>query len=83
MAQDLKIALIHANVSQIELATRVGVHPSTLSRITNGWLMPTPEIEAAIRRALGVHGRGVRFGTRCTGRRQRGNERGAARTAVG
>jgi hypothetical protein len=77
----LRIAMLEADLKQVELGAAVGLHASTISRIVNGWWVPPVEVQEAIRNALGPHGRHVKFGARCTVRRQRVNERGAARAA--
>ena len=62
MSVQLKIAMLKAGLSQIELATRLGIHPSSLSRYINGWLIPPAELQEAIKNQLGPHGKRIRFG---------------------
>ena len=67
MTQDFRIALIKAGLSQVQLAANIGVHPSTVSRIVNGWLEPPADVKRAIRQELGSCGRRLRFGWRVKG----------------
>ena len=64
MKIEFHMALLKAGISQAELSARVGIHPSSMSRIVCGWVIPSPEIQRAIRRALGKHGRDIEFGHR-------------------
>ena len=45
---NLKLELVKLGISQVRMATDLGIHPSTLSRIVNGWLSPSPELEKQI-----------------------------------
>jgi transcriptional regulator with XRE-family HTH domain len=53
---DIKIARIKAGVRAYELAHRVGLSESALSRIETGRKRPTPELVARITDALSVAG---------------------------
>lgn len=64
MEDAIRIALIRAGLSQTELAARVGVHTSTISRVVCGWLVPPEDVQEAIRAELEPHGRRIRFGWR-------------------
>jgi len=66
---DIRIALLQVGLSQIELAYLVGLHPSTISRVVNGWHIPSERVQQAIREALGPAGKTIRFGSR----KSRGN----------
>lgn len=59
-----KVALLKAGTSQHQLALRLGLHPSTVSRIVAGMFVPPPEIQKALRAALGEHGNDLVFGYR-------------------
>lgn len=59
-----KVALLRAGMTQHQLALRLGLHPSTVSRIVAGMFVPPPEIQTAFRAALGEHGEGLQFGYR-------------------
>ena len=61
---EFHIALLKAGFTQVRLATLLDLHPSDMSRIVNGWLIPSPERQKAIRKALGEHGRNIKFGYR-------------------
>ena len=64
MQEELKIALIKAGLSQLEVAMELGVHPATISRIVNGLYVPPTETQQAFRKVLGKHARGLKFGYR-------------------
>ncbi len=64
MDDQIRIALIRAGLSQAELAVRVGLHPSTISRVVCGWVVPPDDIQAAIKGALAPHGKRLKFGYR-------------------
>ncbi len=70
MKSKLKIAMFQADISQIELATRLNVHPSTMSRIMCGWAVPDPELQDSIKKALGKHGKAIHFGKRSANRQR-------------
>lgn len=59
-----KVALLRAGMTQHQLALRLGLHPSTISRIVTGMFVPPPEIQTAFRAALGEHGNELVFGYR-------------------
>jgi len=69
MIDNIRIALIRAGLSQIQLAANLGLHPSTVSRIVNGWMVPPKDVQEALRQALGPPGRRIRFGWRLQGGR--------------
>ena len=62
--RNFHVALAKAGISQIELAAKIGLHPSTLSRIACGWLIPDEKTQKAIMNALGPLGRDIKFGYR-------------------
>ena len=64
MEQNFKIAIIKKGISQNELAARVGLHPSALSRAIHGWFIPRPDVQAAILNELAPFNKGLRFGYR-------------------
>ncbi|MDD5308330.1 MAG: helix-turn-helix transcriptional regulator [Deltaproteobacteria bacterium] len=68
MNNDFHVALLRANLTVSELAAMLGVSVSSISRIVCGWVIPSEEIQKAIRRALGRHGRNLKFGTRLLSR---------------
>lgn len=49
-----KISLAQRGFSQIALANRVGVHPSTLSRYVRGWQTVPDNMRDRLSKALGV-----------------------------
>ena len=61
---NLKIALLKAGVTQVRMASDLGIHPSTLSRIANGWIIPHSTLADQIRAYLGLSKRQLRFGQR-------------------
>ena len=73
---EIKVALIKAQVSQVQMAADLDIHPSTLSRIVNGWTTPGTELARQIHDYLGVRPGSLRFG-----RRQRRASPAATRAA--
>ena len=59
---NLKMALVKTGVSQVQMAADLCLHPSTVSRIANGWILPSPELAGRIRGYLGLSNRQLRFG---------------------
>ena len=51
---ELKIARIRKGRTQLEVAREVGIHPSRLSKLENGWEQPRPNELKAIRTALAL-----------------------------
>lgn len=51
---DYKIARIRQGRRQLEVARQVGIHPTRLSKIENGWEQPRENEESAIRAALKI-----------------------------
>jgi len=51
---DLKLARTSKRIKQLELARQIGISPSRLSLIENGWAKPRPEELSALRKALGL-----------------------------
>jgi transcriptional regulator with XRE-family HTH domain len=51
---ELKIERIRCGLKQLALAQEIGIHPTRLSKIENGWETPTQEEIKAIRRALKI-----------------------------
>jgi transcriptional regulator with XRE-family HTH domain len=51
---DYKIARIRQGRSQLEVARQVGIHPTRLSKIENGWEQPRENEVSAIRAALNL-----------------------------
>jgi len=49
---DLKILRIRAGLKQLEVAQAVGIHPTALSLIENGWRPLTRELAARITAAI-------------------------------
>ena len=49
---DLKILRIRAGLKQLEVAQKVGMHPTALSLIENGWRPLTPELAERIIAAI-------------------------------
>lgn len=74
METEFRIALLKAGLSQHELALKLGVHPTTVSRIVTGVYIPPTELQAAFRAALGEHGNDLVFGYRL-----RANDNGSTR----
>lgn len=70
MDNTFHLAMVKSGISQVELAAQVGVHPSTISRVVCGWVVPDDEVQAAIREALAPHGRRLRFGYRLPPKRR-------------
>lgn len=66
MKAKFQIALLKAGLSQVELAARLGIHPSTISRIVGGYLLPPTEVQEAIRAALHPWGKQLKFGFKLT-----------------
>ena len=50
----LKVALAQKSLSQIALANRLKIHPSTLNRYVKGWLPVPQNIQIRISRMLNV-----------------------------
>ena len=44
--------LLERDISQLELASKVGVHPSLISLIARGWRKPSPELIIKIEHEL-------------------------------
>jgi transcriptional regulator with XRE-family HTH domain len=51
---EYKIARIRQGRSQLEVARQVGIHPTRLSKIENGWEQPREKEVTAIRTALNL-----------------------------
>ena len=51
---DLKIARIRQGRSQLEVARQIGIHPTRLSKIENGWEKPRCDELSSIRAALNL-----------------------------
>ncbi len=49
----LKMKLLESGVSQIELARRLGISDSRVSKILRGWVVPSSEIKLEIASLLG------------------------------
>ena len=49
---ELKLKRVSARIKQLELARRLGVSPTTLSLIENGWREASPELVERILAAL-------------------------------
>lgn len=50
----LKMAILERAGNQTQFAREVSIGESTLSRIINGWKVPTPEQKEAIAQKLGL-----------------------------
>jgi len=50
----LKFAIINAGITQVELAQRLSISPTTLSEIVRGYAEPSEKIKRALARELGV-----------------------------
>lgn len=50
---NLKIEIIQKGVPQVRVAKKLGIHPSRLSGIVNGWARPTEEQMQKIAEYLG------------------------------
>ena len=48
--------MLDLDISQQELAARLGVHSSLISLIANGWRKPTPELADKIEKLLSAKG---------------------------
>ncbi len=74
MFEIFKVALLRKGMSQSELAARLGLHSSTLSRFIHGWTLPSKEMQKAIKAELAPYNRGIKFGYRLRIDSNRGKE---------
>ena len=58
----LKVALVLLEMSQIKLASDLRIHPSTISRIVNGWYCPPADVQKRILDAVYPHAQDFPFG---------------------
>jgi len=54
MVVELKIALLKTKKSQMQVAQESGIDPSALSRILNGWLVPSENKAENLAQAMGI-----------------------------